>query len=155
MQRLSLFVAALGLSTSVFAGSADDVAVVDAYVRQGPPNASSAGAFMVLKNAGKAEAKLVKAANPQSQFTELHTHLNDNGVMRMRQIPEIVVPAGGETTLQPGGLHVMLINLKAPLTDGQTIPMTLGFADGSSKQVDMKVMRMAMPAGMPMKHSGH
>lgn len=154
MKRLSLLIAALGLSSAVLAGSADDVAVVDPYIRLAPPNATATGAFMVLKNSGKTEARLVKAANPASQLTELHTHINDNGVMRMRQVAEIAIPAGGETALKPGGLHVMLINMKAPLSEGQVVPLTLGFADGSSKSVEVRVTR-TMPATMPMNHAHH
>jgi copper(I)-binding protein len=154
MKRLSLLIAALGLSSAVFAGSADDVSVVDPYIRLAPSNATATAAFMVLKNKGAKEAKLVKVANPASKLSELHTHLNDNGVMRMRQIPEIVIPAQGEAVLQPSGLHIMMINMQAPLSEGQVVPLTLGFADGSSKSVEVKVTK-AMPAAMPMNHMHH
>lgn len=155
MQRLSLLIAALGLSSAVLAGSADDVAVVDPYIRLAPPNATATAAFMVLKNKGANEAKLVKVANPASKLSELHTHLNDNGVMRMRQIPEIVIPARGEAVLQPSGLHIMLINMQAPLSEGQVVPLTLGFADGSSKSVEVKVTKAMPAAAMPMNHMHH
>lgn len=151
MKRLSVLFAALSLSGAVFAGAADFVVVQEPYVRLAPPNAQASGAFMVLKNGSDREIKLVKAENPASKFTELHTHINDNGVMRMRQVPDIVIPAKGEAVLKPGGLHVMLINMKAPLSEGQVVPFTLTFDDGSSKQVEVKVMKM-MPAAMPMKH---
>ena len=59
--------------------------------------------------------------------------------MKMRQVPAIEIKAGGETQLQPGGLHIMLIELKAPMREGDNIAITLGFDDGSSKQVDAKV----------------
>jgi periplasmic copper chaperone A len=151
MKRLSVLFAALSLSGAVFAGAADFVVVHEPYVRLAPPNAQASAAFMVLKNGSDREIKLVKADNPASKFTELHTHINDNGVMRMRQVPDIVIPAKGEAMLKPGGLHVMLINMKAPLSEGQVVPFTLTFDDGSSKQVEVKVMKM-MPAAMPMKH---
>lgn len=154
MKRLSVLFAALSLSTAAFAGAADDVVVHEPYVRLAPPNAQATGAFMVLKNTGSKDAKLVKAANPASRLTELHTHINDQGVMRMRQVPAIDLPAKGEAVLQPGGLHVMLIDMKAPLSEGQVVPITLTFDDGSSKQVDVKVVKM-MSAPMPMKHGQH
>jgi len=152
MKRLSVLVAALSLSGAAFAGAADAVVVHEPYVRLAPPNAQATGAFMVLKNTGAREVKLVKADNPASQLTELHNHINDNGVMRMRQVPEIVIPAKGEAVLKPGSLHVMMINMKAPLSEGQVVPITLTFDDGSSKQVEVKVVK-TMPAAMPMKHA--
>ena len=154
MKRLSVLFAALSLSTAAFAGAADDVVVHEPYVRLAPPNAQATGAFMVLRNTGSKDAKLVKADNPASRLTELHTHINDKGVMRMRQVLAIDVPAKGEAVLQPGGLHVMLIDMKAPLSEGQVVPITLTFDDGSSKQVDVKVVKM-MSAAMPMKHGQH
>jgi len=147
MKRLSVLLAVLSLSGTAFAGAADVVVVHEPYVRLAPPNARATGAFMVLKNGSDREIRLVKADNPASQITELHTHINDNGVMRMREVPEIVIPARGEAVLKPGGLHVMLINMKAPLNEAQIVPITLTFDDGSSKQVDVKVLK-----AMPMKH---
>lgn len=158
MKRLSVIFAALSLSTATFAGAADDVVVHEPYVRLAPPNAPATGAFMVLRNGGAKAVKLVKAENPASRLTELHNHINDNGVMRMRQVPAIEIPAKGEAVLKPGGLHVMLIDMKAPLSEGQVVPITLGFDDGSSKVVEVKVQKVmpaAMPAAAPMQHGQH
>lgn len=153
-KKLSLIFSLLAVSTAAFAGSADDVTVSDPYVRQAPPNASASAAFMVLRNTGAGEAKLIGASNTASKVSELHTHINDNGVMRMRQVAEIVIPAHGETRLQPGGFHVMMIGLKAPLNEGETVPFTLNFADGSSKTLTLKVLRMMPAGGMPMSGGG-
>jgi periplasmic copper chaperone A len=154
MKRLSFVLAALSLSTAAFAGAADNIVIHEPYVRLAPPNAQATGAFMVIRNAGEKDVKLLKAENPASKVTELHTHLNDKGVMRMRQVQSIDVPAKGEAVLQPGGLHVMLIDMKAPLKEGDVVPMTLTFDDGSSKKVDIKVQKM-VPAGMQMRHGQH
>lgn len=154
MKRLALVFATLSLSTAVLAGAADDVVIHEPYVRLAPPNAQATGAFMVIRNSGAKDVKLVKADNPASRLTELHTHINDKGVMRMRQVQAIDVPAKGEAVLQPGGLHVMMIDMKAPLKEGEVVPMTFTFDDGSSKQVDVKVQKAA-PAGMQMRHGQH
>lgn len=130
------------------AGLADLVSIVDPYVRQAPPNAKATGAFMVLRNAGDKDVAVIKADSSVANVTELHTHINDNGVMRMRQVKEIVVPAKGEVQLKPGGYHVMLIDMKAPLQEGDHVMIDLGFADGSSKQVHAMVNKPT--AGMPM-----
>ena len=151
MKQLSLLAAGLMLSAGVLAGAADNITVQDPYVRLAPPNAPATGAFMVIKNSGDKDVKVLKADNPASRVTELHTHLNENGVMKMRPVPAIEVKAKGQAVLQPGGLHVMMIDLKAPMKEGDIVPITLSFDDGSSKQVDAKVVR-PMAAGMPMEH---
>lgn len=136
------------------AGAADSVTVVDPYVRQAPPGAVASGAFMVLRNSGDKDVKVVKAENSASKITELHTHLNEGGVMKMRRVPAIDIKAKGETALKPGGLHVMLIDLKGPMKEGDQVTITLGFDDGSSKQIEAPVKK-PMPMPMPMDHSAH
>ncbi|PKO86648.1 MAG: hypothetical protein CVU18_13950 [Betaproteobacteria bacterium HGW-Betaproteobacteria-12] len=153
MNKLSLLIAGLMMSAGALAGSADQVTVHEPYVRLAPPNAPATGAFMVIRNGGSKDIKVLKAANPVSKVTELHTHLNDNGVMKMRPVPAIDIKAGGEAVLKPGGLHVMLIDLQAPMKEGDVVPITLTFDDGSSKQVDAKVVRpVAAPMPMGNKH---
>lgn len=154
MKQLSLFAAGLMFSAGVLAGAADHVSVQDPYVRLAPPNAPATGAFMVIRNNGDKDVKLLKVDNPVSRVTELHTHLNDGGVMRMRPVAAIDIKAKGEAVLKPGGLHVMMIDLKAPIKEGDVVPITLSFDDGSSKKVDAKVLR-PMAAGMPMMDHKH
>lgn len=154
MKKLSLFAASLMFSAGVLAGAADNVLVHEPYVRLAPPNAPATGAFMVIRNGGEKDIKVVKADNPVSKVTELHTHLNDGGVMKMRPVPGIDIKAKGEAVLKPGSLHIMMIDLKAPMKEGDVVPITLTFDDGSSKQVDAKVVR-PMAAGMSMKDHKH
>ena len=151
MKKLSLLTLGLMFSAGVLAAAADQVSVENPYVRLAPPNAPATGAFMVIKNNGDKAIKILKADNPVSRVTELHTHLNDGGVMKMRPVPGIDIKAKGQAILQPVGLHVMMIDLKAPMKEGDVVPITLSFDDGSSKQVDAKVVR-PMAAGMPMGH---
>ena len=158
MRKLSLLAAALAFSTGALAGAADQISVQDPYVRLAPPGAPTTGAFMVIKNNGDKDVKLVKADNPASKVTELHNHINDNGVMKMRQVPGVDIKAKGEAVLKPGSLHVMLIDLKAPMKEGDVVPITLSFDDGSSKQVEAKVVKpVATMAPMPMDqdHNKH
>jgi periplasmic copper chaperone A len=142
----ALFAATLPLG-ALAAGAADSITVVDPYVRQAPPGAMATGAFMVLKNTGDKDVKVIKADNTASKVTELHTHINEGGVMKMRPVPAIEIKAKGEAVLKPGGLHVMLIDLKGPMKEGDKVAITLGFDDGSSKQFDAPVKKpMPMPA---------
>lgn len=154
MKRLTMLAAGLLFSAGVLAGAADNVSVQDPYVRLAPPNAAATAAFMVIRNTGDKDVKVVKADNPVSKATELHTHLNEGGVMKMRPVPAIEIRAKGEAVLRPGGLHVMMIDLKVPMKEGDSVPITLTFDDGSSKQVDAKVLRAtAVPA--PTEHKQH
>lgn len=122
-------------------GMADQVSVIDPHVRLAPPGAKVTGAYMTLRNAGDKAVPVVTAGSLVARITELHNHINDGGVMRMRQVKEIVVPAKAEVMLKPGGYHVMLIDMQAPLKEGDRVAMTLGFADGSSKTMEVPVKR--------------
>jgi hypothetical protein len=133
-------VAALVFAGLAQAGASDHVFVVDAYVRLGPPNALATAAYMTLKNTSDTGIRLVKARNPVSRVTELHTHVNENGMMKMRPVASIDIRPGEQAVLQPGGLHVMLIDLTIPLREGDLIPLTLYFDDGSSLQVEARVV---------------
>ena len=80
-----------------------------------------------------------------------HTHTNNNGVMEMRQISQIDVPAQGKAELAPGGLHIMLIELRQELKVGESVAVTLNFADGSTSVVDAPIQEVTPPMG-GMKH---
>ncbi|MEA3405708.1 MAG: copper chaperone PCu(A)C [Pseudomonadota bacterium] len=146
---------ALGALTSIasmqaLAAQADHVTVENPFAREVPPGAPASASFMKLTNNSNADINIVEADSTVSKVVELHTHTNDNGVMRMRKIPQITVPANGMTMLKPGGLHIMLIGPHQPLKMGQTVKVTLKFEDGSSKEVSMPVKSLK---GMPMmKH---
>jgi periplasmic copper chaperone A len=152
MKQLSLLAASLLFSVGALAAAADTVSVENPYVRLVPPSAQTTGAFMVIRNNGDKDVKVLKADNPASKVTELHTHLNEGGVMKMRQVPGIDIKAKGEAILQPGGLHVMLIDLKAPLKEGDVVPITLNFDDGSSKKVEAKVQKIVPQPAMEHNH---
>jgi copper(I)-binding protein len=140
MKKRLVFVVGLTLAGLAQAGASDHVSVIDPYVRLAPPNALATGAYMTLKNSGDAGVRLVKASNPVSRATELHTHINDKGMMKMRPVASIDIKPMGEAVLLPGGLHVMLIDLTLPLREGDLIPLTLTFDDGSSLLVEARVV---------------
>lgn len=109
---------------------------------------SASAGFLTLENKGDVEHRLVAAHTDAAGMVELHTHVNDGGIMRMRQVDYIPVPPGGTTALQPGGYHLMLMMLKKPLVQGEHINITLEFADGSRKDVQAEVRKHPMPKGM-------
>ena len=97
------------------------------------------GGFLVIRNTGAAPDRLVSAGSPAAGRMELHTHIRDGDVMRMRPVNDIPVPANGEVTLQPGGLHLMLIGLTQPMNAGQTIPVTLRFEQAGEVTIQLAV----------------
>lgn len=156
LSRLALVLLAAAGSLAYAAGSADGINVADPYVRMMPPGAKATAAFMVLQNAGDKDAKLVKVESGAAKTVELHNHINEGGVMKMRQVQAIDIKAKGEAALKPGGYHVMLIEPTAALKEGDKVSLTLGFGDGSSKKVDAVVKKPeAAPAPAAMDHSHH
>lgn len=116
----------------LFAAENPNVEVLEAFVRLTPANAPNSAAFMVLKNKTAHHLSVVAAENPASATTELHGHQNENGVMKMMKLEKITLPPQSETVLKPGGLHLMLFDLKKNLEEGERIPFTLIFDDHST-----------------------
>lgn len=121
------------------AATADQIQVSAPQIRLMPPNAKVTAAFMVIKNDGNKSIRLVSAESSANKTTEIHAHLNEGGMLRMRQVPFIELKAKEEVALQPGGFHIMMIGLKSPLREGELIPINLIFDDGSSQQVNARV----------------
>ena len=132
----------LGLSsiTPVAAdGIADKVTVTDPYVRAIPPVVKTTAAFMQLRSSDAVERFVVEASSPAAGAVELHMHTMDDGVMRMRRIVHIHLPPDQTVSLEPGGLHIMLFDLTAPIAPGDRIPITLTFDDGSTREISAEV----------------
>jgi len=108
------------------------------------------GAYLSIANAGSAADKLVGASSDVARRTEVHEETMQNGVMSMAPVPELEIPAGGKVTFMPGGYHVMLIGLKAPLKEGQHFPLTLTFEHAGKVNVDVVVEKAGAmgPGGM-------
>ena len=133
---------ALGLSAvgpAAADGVADKVTVTDPYVRAIPPVIKTTAAFMQLQSSDDVERFVVDASSPAAGAVELHMHTMDDGVMRMRRIVHIHLPPNKPVSLEPGGLHVMLFDLTAPIAPGDQIPITLTFDDGSTREISAEV----------------
>lgn len=134
---------ALGLAAPALA----KVEAVDGYVRLLPPGSPNTAAFLVLKNDADKPVKLVAAASPEVGRAELHTHLHENGVMRMRQVESIAIPAKGEVALKPGSFHVMLFEVRE-LSQGTPFPLILTMDDGQTLELSLPVKPIEPMAGM-------
>ena len=128
------------------------VEAVDGYVRLLPPGSPNTAAFMVLKNDADQLVKLVAAASAAAGRAELHTHLHENGVMKMRQVENIEIPAKGEAVLKPGSLHIMLFEVGA-LSEQTPMPLTLTMDDGQKLDLSLPVKPIEPMAEM--KHMKH
>ncbi len=148
--KLRLFIAALFVFL-VMPVSAD-IVIEDSFVRAAIKQQRNSAAFMSITNQSASDLAVVKAQSPVADIVELHTHTNDNGVMRMRQISQIDLPAGQQVVLQPGGLHVMLLGLTQDLKVGDQIDITLILSDMSEKKIVVPVKQMMMRKKM-MQHS--
>ncbi len=130
------------------------ITVEDAYARASTPTSPSGAAFMLIRNAGTEDDRLIAAASDAAQRVELHTHVeNAEGVMRMVEVKDgFPVPAGGAHALQRGGDHVMFMGLTAPMIDGETVTVTLTFERAGEVTIEIPVDLQRMPA---MHHGGH
>lgn len=118
--------------------TAGDIRIGHPWTRAAGQNGNG-GAFMRLTNGGAQPDRLISAASPIARVVELHTHVRDGDVMRMRPVNDIPVPAGQTVELRPGGLHVMLIGLNEPLRQGARVPVTLRFERAGEVTVELAV----------------
>ncbi|WP_066255847.1 copper chaperone PCu(A)C [Hydrogenophaga flava] len=138
-------IALVAASASAFAQSS--VEIKDPWVRATVAQQKATGAFMQLT--AKADSKLVEAKSPVAGVVEIHEMAMDNNVMKMRQIPGLALPAGKAVELKPGGYHVMLLDLKAQVKEGDVVPVTLVFEGKDGKRETVEVKAPAKPLATP------
>ncbi|PZR08484.1 MAG: hypothetical protein DI532_21980 [Azospirillum brasilense] len=109
------------------------------------------GVFLTIRNTGTAPDRLLSASSPLPRAAELHTTVRDGDVMRMQPVQAIEIPAGGSVTLRPGGLHLMLVGLSAPMRMGEAVPVTLTFEHAGAITVQVPVQA----AGATGPHGHH
>lgn len=127
------------------------------WARATAPGAASGGGFLKIENKGPAD-RLVSASAGVSNEVELHSMRMDGNIMRMEKLDKgIEIPAGASVELKPGGFHIMLIGLKAPLREGERFPLKLRFEKAGEISVDMDIgsLGAAGPAAGGMDHSKH
>lgn len=141
------FAFSLGLTLSS-AGVLADVSVEQGYFRASPPGASTAAAFLSLHNSDRVPVSLTGAQTPAASSVELHTHVEQGEILQMRRVDAIEIPAQGSLNLQPGGAHIMLIGLRAPLQEGDEQMLMLRLSNGESIHL-MLAVRKTQPNGAP------
>jgi hypothetical protein len=120
------------------------------------PSATANGAiYLEIENTGAAADKLVAASTPAAAKAEMHTHLMDGNIARMRPVEAIEVTPGSATVLRPGGLHIMLMGLKAPLKEGDSVALTLTFEKAGKVELSVPVQKTAGGMGHGGGAMGH
>lgn len=117
-----------------------DLEIIDAYVIRGAGTSDTAAAFFMIENDGTEDDRLIEARADVSRLVELHTHIDENGVMKMRPVENgFAIPAEGMHKLERGADHVMFMGVTEELTDGDTFPLTLVFEKAGEVTFDVTV----------------
>lgn len=126
------------------------------WSRETAPGQSAGGGFLTITNTGKQADRLVSATSPAAAQVQIHTVSMAGGVMRMRELPTgLEIPAGATVALKPGGYHIMLIGLKAPLKQGAMVPADLRFQRAGTVRINFKVEAISYAGREGGDHAGH
>ncbi len=142
IERARLTLLALGLLGLVAtAAHATGLRIHDARIPEGPPVAPVLAGYLVIENPGNKTVHLTGASSDRFTAVEIHEMRMKDGMMSMKRIERLAIPAGGRVELAPGGLHLMLIKPVEPVRAGQTVRITLRFDNGQTLSVDMPVQK--------------
>jgi hypothetical protein len=155
-RRAALGVLLIALACVRAAAAAEaPIHILDAWARATPPGVENGAVYFKISNDGGAD-KLVGARSSAAQGTEIHASVSENGVVEMRRVESLPIGAGASVELAPGGMHVMLVGLAAPLAAGARVELTLVFAAAGEIAVEVPVVdARAPPAAHEHEHEHH
>jgi copper(I)-binding protein len=133
---LTTILLTLSTTSSVIAG---DIQVTGVWSRATPPLAEVGAGYFKAENRGSTTDTLIGASSPVAQRAEFHHHIMKDGMMMMRQLESIEVPAAGVIEFKPGGKHIMLIDLEHRLLEGEPFPLTLEFKNAGKIELIVEV----------------
>lgn len=143
MKRLMTLLAGISLcaASSVFAHDykVDNLEIDHPWSRATVAAVPTGAVYFVVNNPGTTMDRLVSVSTPVANTSELHTHIKDGELMRMRKVDAIEIAPASRVALEPGGLHVMLMGLKEPLVKGKAFPLTLVFEEAGPVTVEVAV----------------
>jgi len=142
MKRLLLaFALCAGLGQAALAQTAPtaSLGITHAWARATAATAKTGAAYLTVTNKGTSDDRLIGVASPVAAKAELHTSQMDNNIMRMRPLEAVEIKAGGRAELKPGGMHIMLVDLKSPLKVGAKFPITLRFEKAGEIEIMVTV----------------
>lgn len=131
-----------------------NVVLVDGQVRAMPPSVPNSAAYLSLENHGP-EIQLIAVEADFVKDAQLHTIIEEDGMVKMREVESFTIPQNGTLTLSESGQHIMLLGLKQPLVSGESVKLTLKFDDGSELPVSLMVSKQAMTKAEGHHHHHH
>lgn len=139
-RKVAIFFTLLfALTSNVYATSA--ITVTDGYVKASIPGSEVTASYMTLSNTSDKAKTLQKVSSTISDRIEIHEHSMADGMMRMREVDEIIIKAHSNVVLQPSGLHLMIFSLKQQITDKDVISLTLYFANDTEVKIQLPVLK--------------
>lgn len=138
MIRLVLAVLLLASGAAAAAVTAG-ISVTGAWVRASLGQLPTTAAYIKVENKGTTEDRLLSVSTPAAAMANLHESVSDNGIMKMNAVPALVIKPGQTAELAPGGMHIMVMSLKAPLKAGATMPLVLKFEKAGEIRVEAEV----------------
>lgn len=130
------------------------VMLTDGYVRAMPASVPNTAAYITLENHGPA-TRLVSVTAPFAKEAQLHTLVDENGMIKMRQVDGFDIDSHGSLVLSESGNHIMLLGLDSPLTEDSKVELTLNFADGQQQVISLPVQKQAVSAESEHHHHHH
>lgn len=129
---------------------------VDVMARATPGPVKNGAVYLTIKNGTMTDHRVVSVETTRAKKAELHTHIMENDIARMRRVDHVAVPKHGEAKFQPGGNHIMLMGLHGPLKVGETFPLALILDDGTRLETSVAVVKPgAMKHSSTKKHGTH
>lgn len=159
MTRLAGLLAAamLALCSNALAHGyeAGDIEIHHPHARATPPGAANGAAYLGLTNRGAAQERLLSASGAVAGRIEIHETRVTDSVVAMRPVPEgVAIAPGARVDLAPGGYHLMLIDLRHPLAEGERVPIVLTFETAGDIEVELAI-EPAIRSGENDPHAGH
>lgn len=132
------------LFAALFAASAAhaQITIEKPWLRATAPGAKVGGGYLTIRNPGAAADRLVGASSPAAARVELHVHIKEGDVMKMREVRAFDVPAQGSFELKPGGAHLMFLEIKRPFKEGESVPVKLKFEKAGEVSAEFHVGRL-------------
>ena len=149
--RLVLFAVLALFSLQGIPQEKNAISIENPWSRATTPGAKLGAGYMVVRNNAARADRLVGASSPLAGKVETHVTIKDGEILRMREVKGYDVPAKGSFELKPGGAHLMFVELKKPLKEGDKVPVTLRFEKAGEVKVELDV-RARTAGGHMMKH---
>ena len=143
--RVAALAALLLACAGVAAGADSGPSIRQGWSRPTPPGISVGVGYLRIEAGGSAD-RLLSARSPRARRVEFHESSVEGGIARMRELNSVAIPAAGRVALQPGGVHLMLLGLAAPLTAGERVPLTLEFEHAGPRSLELLVADQEPPA---------